>query len=165
MRDAKNIDSRNARDKQYWAESTNSPWKQGLFRHLYALGAVLRQEDNKFAIKVGIGAVLFALPNYIPSTADLFAQYRGEWGLLSYALVCSMTIGASNTTGVQRFLGRSSAKTPVAPGEVAKLTRPNGTPITIAREPRDVAHQCPCRIWLSLADPDSAHTTTKAERC
>jgi hypothetical protein len=34
--------------------------------------------------------------------------------------------------GVQRFLGRSAAKQPLSPGEVAKLTRPDGSPITIA---------------------------------
>jgi hypothetical protein len=35
--------------------------------------------------------------------------------------------------GVQRFLGQAAAKHNLAPGDVASLTRPNGTPITIAR--------------------------------
>lgn len=65
----------------------------------------LRREDVKFAIKVGIGAVLYAMFSFIPSTRPFYSQWRGEWGLLSYMLVCSMTIGASNTTGLQRFLG------------------------------------------------------------
>ncbi len=34
---------------------------------------------------------------------------------------------------VQRFLGGSAAKHGAAPGEVARLTRPDGKPITIAR--------------------------------
>ncbi len=65
----------------------------------------LRREDVKFAIKVGIGAVLYATISFIPSTRPFYSHWRGEWGLLSYMLVCSMTIGASNTTGFHRFLG------------------------------------------------------------
>jgi len=67
--------------------------------------APLRREDIKYAIKVGGGAVLYAMFSFIPSTRPIYSHWRGEWGLLSYMLVCSMTIGASNTTGLQRFLG------------------------------------------------------------
>jgi Fusaric acid resistance protein-like len=65
----------------------------------------LCQEDIRFACKVGIGAILYATISFIPSTRPFYQHWRGEWGLLSYMLVCSMTIGASNTTGIQRFLG------------------------------------------------------------
>ncbi|KAL4927421.1 transcriptional regulator of RNA polII, SAGA, subunit-domain-containing protein [Aspergillus undulatus] len=67
--------------------------------------AVFRRDDMKFAIKVGTGAALYALPSFIPSTRPFYSHWRGEWGLLSYMLVCSMTIGSSNTTGYARFLG------------------------------------------------------------
>jgi hypothetical protein len=66
---------------------------------------VFRRDDTKFAIKVGTGAALFALPSFLQSTRPFYSHWRGEWGLLSYMLVCSMTIGASNTTGYARFLG------------------------------------------------------------
>jgi hypothetical protein len=66
---------------------------------------VLRREDVKYAIKVGFGAMMFASFSFIPSTRPWYSRWRGEWGLLSYMLVCSMTIGASNTTGLQRFIG------------------------------------------------------------
>jgi hypothetical protein len=59
----------------------------------------------KFALKVGIGASLYALFAFIPLTRPFYQHWRGEWGLLSYMLVCSMTIGASNTTGWARFIG------------------------------------------------------------
>ncbi|KAE8145414.1 WD40 repeat-like protein [Aspergillus avenaceus] len=68
---------------------------------------IFRQDDTKFAIKVGTGAALYALPSFLPSTRPFYSHWRGEWGLLSYMLVCSMTIGASNTTGYARFLGTS----------------------------------------------------------
>ncbi|KAJ5635537.1 Transcriptional coactivator SAGA-type complex Ada1/Tada1 [Penicillium longicatenatum] len=64
-----------------------------------------RRDDTKYAIKVGAGAALYALPAFLPSARPFYQHWRGEWGLLSYMLVCSMTIGASNTTGYARFLG------------------------------------------------------------
>ncbi|KAF7714774.1 Uncharacterized protein PECH_007327 [Penicillium ucsense] len=67
--------------------------------------AFLRKDEAKFALKVGIGAALFALPSFISATRPVYLAWRGEWGLISYMLVCSMTIGASNTTGLARFLG------------------------------------------------------------
>ncbi|KAF2753721.1 hypothetical protein EJ05DRAFT_489894 [Pseudovirgaria hyperparasitica] len=64
-----------------------------------------RRDDIKFALKVGVGAILYAMWSFIPSTRPVYASFRGEWGLLSYMLVCSMTVGASNTTGFHRFGG------------------------------------------------------------
>ena len=105
VKDIPDPHSRRARDRQFWEESEKSRWKQYFSRKLYHAQIILSREDNKFAIKVGFGALLYALPAYIPSTRPIYSEWRGEWGLLSYMLVCSMTIGASNTTGVQRFLG------------------------------------------------------------
>ena len=76
-------------------------WTYSLYRRL----RVFRRDDVKFAIKVGIGAALYALPAFLPSTRSFFTHWRGEWGLVSYMVVCSMTIGASNTTGINRFIG------------------------------------------------------------
>lgn len=67
--------------------------------------SVFRQDDIRYAFKVGIGAVLYAMWAFVPATRDTYGHWRGEWGLLSYMLVCSMTIGASNTTGFHRFFG------------------------------------------------------------
>lgn len=72
---------------------------------LWKLLSVFRRDDTKFAIKVGVGAALYALPSFLASTRPFYQHWRGEWGLLSYMLVCSMTIGASNTTGFDRFFG------------------------------------------------------------
>lgn len=72
---------------------------------LYQLSRFFRRDDLKFAVKVGAGAALFAMFSFNTSTRRFYQHWRGEWGLLSYMLVCSMTIGASNTTGWQRFYG------------------------------------------------------------
>ena len=65
----------------------------------------LRRDDTKFAIKVGTGAALYAMPSFLEELRPIYSHWRGEWGLLSYMLVCSMTIGASNTTGFARAFG------------------------------------------------------------
>ena len=68
------------------------------------LGKMLR-DDIVFGVKVGIGASLWAALAFAEETRDWYNHYRGEWGLLSFMIVCSMTVGASNTTGWSRFLG------------------------------------------------------------
>ncbi|KAI4172160.1 MAG: hypothetical protein LQ343_003720 [Gyalolechia ehrenbergii] len=79
--------------------------KANLRYRLWKALAIFRRDDTKFAIKVGAGAAIYALPSFVSSTRPVYQHFRGEWGLLSYMLVCSMTIGASNTTGYARFFG------------------------------------------------------------
>ncbi|KAL4972963.1 Fusaric acid resistance protein-like-domain-containing protein [Aspergillus desertorum] len=73
--------------------------------HVWRPFDFFRRDEIKFALKVGIGAALYALPSFISVTRPIYLFWRGEWGLVSYMLVCSMTIGASNTTGIARFVG------------------------------------------------------------
>ena len=89
------IGVQSGRDGQKWSYSYR------LWRAL----RVFRRDDVKFAVKVGMGAALYALPSFLAATRPFYQHWRGEWGLLSYMLVCSMTIGASNTTGFARFFG------------------------------------------------------------
>lgn len=79
----------------------HQPWTRWLYRRLH----IFRRDDIKFAIKVGVGAILYSLPAFIISTRPFFTYWRGEWGLVSYMAVCCMTIGAANTTGINRFIG------------------------------------------------------------
>ena len=65
----------------------------------------LSREDVLFGVKVGIGAILWAMFAFIPATRPVYQQWRGEWGLLSFMIVAGMTTGASNTTSTARFLG------------------------------------------------------------
>ncbi|GAW16261.1 hypothetical protein ANO14919_056840 [Xylariales sp. No.14919] len=65
----------------------------------------LARDDIRFGLKVGIGATLYAMFAFIPGTMDIYRHWRGEWGLLSFMIVCSMTVGASNATGLARFTG------------------------------------------------------------
>jgi hypothetical protein len=90
-------------DELAWHDQPRA--KRVFFRYLYAVASFLRRDDIRFAIKVGVGALLYAAPSFIPATRPVYQHWRGEWGLVSYMLVCSMTIGASNTTGYSRVLG------------------------------------------------------------
>ncbi|KAF9891270.1 hypothetical protein FE257_004834 [Aspergillus nanangensis] len=83
----------------------NPPVKRKIAYRIWKSLEVFRRDDTKFAIKVGAGAALYALPSFLSATRPFYKHWRGEWGLLSYMLVCSMTIGSSNTTGYARFLG------------------------------------------------------------
>src|SRR5271170_5981029 len=106
----------------------HSVMQQKFFYKVYRNLSFLRQDDTKFAIKVGIGAALYALPAFIPATRHFYSQWRGEWGLLSYMLVCSMTIGGSNTTGYSRLYGTClAAILAIVAWEVA-----NGNPYLLA---------------------------------
>ncbi len=85
--------------------STGEGLKSSYSYRLWRALSVFRRDDVKFAVKVGIGAALYALPSFLAATRAFYQHWRGEWGLLSYMLVCAMTIGASNTTGFARFFG------------------------------------------------------------
>jgi len=93
----------------YRKSTRGDPYKpendQPLSYRIWVSLAVFRRDDLKYAAKVGIGAILYAMWSFFEPTRKLYGHWRGEWGLLSYMLVCSMTIGASNTTGFQRFAG------------------------------------------------------------
>ncbi|KAF3896960.1 Actin cortical patch component [Trichophyton interdigitale] len=95
------LEDKNKKDKASDAPFTKTTFRYKFWKALH----VFRRDDTKFAIKVGAGAALYALPSFMPETRPIYSAWRGEWGLVSYMLVCSMTIGASNTTGYARFLG------------------------------------------------------------
>lgn len=74
--------------------ANRKPW----YFAIYKACRFLRRDDTRFAIKVGFGAALYALPAFLEETRPFFLHWRGEWGLVSYMVVCCMTVGASNTT-------------------------------------------------------------------
>ncbi|TWU71221.1 hypothetical protein ED733_000783 [Metarhizium rileyi] len=94
------------RDVYSWQASSNEnkPLARVSKIVLKALRRIAR-DDTLFGIKVGFGAALWAMFAFLDATRPLYNHYRGEWGLLSFMIVCSMTVGASNTTGWSRFVG------------------------------------------------------------
>ncbi|KAH9991812.1 Fusaric acid resistance protein-like-domain-containing protein [Russula vinacea] len=72
---------------------------------LWAVGARLRDHDVKYALKTGLATAALAAPAFIPQTRPTFMEYRGEWALISFFVVMSPTIGATNFLSVHRVLG------------------------------------------------------------
>lgn len=95
------------RDTYNWeaAKDQSSRVVATLSQKLLRLMRRLARDDIRFGLKVGIGAILWAMFAFIPQTRETYQHWRGEWGLLSFMIVCSMTVGAANTTGWARFLG------------------------------------------------------------
>ncbi len=79
--------------------------KQNFWRQVNRLIHFFEREDIRFAIKVGVGAAVWAMFAFIRQTRPFYGHWRGEWGLLSYMLVCSMTSGGGNATAIARFNG------------------------------------------------------------
>jgi hypothetical protein len=72
---------------------------------LWAIGARLRDHDVKYAVKTGLATAVLAAPAFIERTRPTFLEYRGEWALISFFVVMSPTIGATNFLSVHRVLG------------------------------------------------------------
>ena len=62
-----------------------------------------RKPDIKFAVKVGVGALLLALPAFLENYRDVFTHWRLEWALLSYFVVMASSVGATTSTGFWRY--------------------------------------------------------------
>lgn len=94
------------RDNFSWeAASEGNKYVRKISQILLSVMRFLSRDDILFGFKVGIGAVAWAMFAYIPATRPIYKHWRGEWGLLSFMIVTSMTTGAANTTGFARFLG------------------------------------------------------------
>ncbi|KAJ7590150.1 Fusaric acid resistance protein-like-domain-containing protein [Mycena floridula] len=63
---------------------------------LWTIGTRLRERDTKYAIKTGIACALLAAPAFFDSTRPIFTAYWGDWALISFFVVMSPTIGATN---------------------------------------------------------------------
>ncbi|THH31394.1 hypothetical protein EUX98_g2773 [Antrodiella citrinella] len=83
----------------FWGKVKQSIW---------ALGARLKEQDLKYAIKAGMATAILAAPAFVESTRPTFVEYRGEWALISFFVVISPTIGATNFLGIHRVLGTMS---------------------------------------------------------
>ncbi|KUI73052.1 hypothetical protein VM1G_08196 [Cytospora mali] len=92
------------RDTFSWeAEPSASDIVKMLSQRILSFLRFLSRDDIRFGLKVGLGAMLWAMLAFIPETKPIYMHWRGEWGLLSFMIVCSMTVGAANTTGTTRI--------------------------------------------------------------
>lgn len=54
---------------------------------VWSIGARLRENDSKFAIKAGMATTMLAAPAFFDATRPIFNEYRGEWALISVRVV------------------------------------------------------------------------------
>lgn len=81
-----------------------SPWRRFQLS-LWAFGERMQDHDVKYAVKTGMATAMLAAPAFIEATRPTFMEYRGEWALISFFVVMSPTIGATNFLSVHRVLG------------------------------------------------------------
>ncbi|KAI0319004.1 Fusaric acid resistance protein-like-domain-containing protein [Amylostereum chailletii] len=72
---------------------------------IWRVGARMGDHDIKYAIKAGMATAMLAAPAFFEVTRPKFMEYRGEWVLISFFVVMSPTIGATNFLSVHRVLG------------------------------------------------------------
>ncbi|KAI1362143.1 ribosomal protein L19 [Xylaria arbuscula] len=122
----------NRRENLRWSDAPADGWWDRIVRKtsptIYRFLNFLARDDIRFGLKVGIGATLYAMFAFIPETMEIYRHWRGEWGLLSFMIVCSMTVGASNATGLARFTGTVMGAAFV----VINWLIANGNPVALA---------------------------------
>ncbi|TFK74268.1 hypothetical protein BDN72DRAFT_760046 [Pluteus cervinus] len=74
-------------------------------QRLWALGKRLGERDMKYALKAGMATALLAAPAFFEQTRGIFVDFWGDWALISFFVVISPTIGATNYLGLQRISG------------------------------------------------------------
>ncbi|KAF8893583.1 hypothetical protein BD779DRAFT_1507033 [Infundibulicybe gibba] len=72
---------------------------------LWIIGKRLGERDTKYAIKAGMATAILAAPAFFDSTRQFFIAYWGDWALISFFIVISPTIGATNHLSTHRILG------------------------------------------------------------
>ncbi|KAJ7762513.1 Fusaric acid resistance protein-like-domain-containing protein [Mycena metata] len=80
-------------------------WIGRIKRSLWAIGKRLTESDMKYAVKAGMATAMLAAPAFFDSTRQYFVGLGGDWALISFFIVISPTIGATNFLSLHRVLG------------------------------------------------------------
>ncbi|KAJ7162250.1 Fusaric acid resistance protein-like-domain-containing protein [Mycena filopes] len=80
-------------------------WIGRIKRSLWTVGKRLTESDTKYAVKAGMATALLASPAFFDSTRAFFVAFGGDWALISFFIVISPTIGATNFLSLHRVLG------------------------------------------------------------
>ena len=73
------------------------------FQHTQNVLHFFRWRNMRFSIKVGMGMAIYALLASIPDTRLTYPHVCSEWGLVSFMIVMSITLGLTNNSGNQRI--------------------------------------------------------------
>ncbi|KAJ6507413.1 Fusaric acid resistance protein-like-domain-containing protein [Mycena vitilis] len=80
-------------------------WIGKIKQQLWTIGKRLTESDMKYAVKAGMATALLAAPAFFDATRPIFVELWGDWALISFFIVISPTIGATNYLSLHRVLG------------------------------------------------------------
>ncbi|KAF9049707.1 Fusaric acid resistance protein-like-domain-containing protein [Panaeolus papilionaceus] len=80
-------------------------FKGKIYQSIWEFSKRLNERDIKYAIKAGMATAILASPAFIAAARPTFVAYYGDWALISFFVVISPTIGATNYLSAQRVLG------------------------------------------------------------
>ncbi|KAJ7678692.1 Fusaric acid resistance protein-like-domain-containing protein [Mycena rosella] len=80
-------------------------WIGRIKQQLWTIGKRLTERDTKYAVKAGMATAVLAAPAFFDKTRPLFVELWGDWALISFFIVISPTIGATNFLSLHRVLG------------------------------------------------------------
>ncbi|KAJ7467034.1 Fusaric acid resistance protein-like-domain-containing protein [Mycena latifolia] len=80
-------------------------WIGRIKQQVWAIGKRLTESDTKYAVKAGMATALLAAPAFFDKTRPIFVDLWGDWALISFFIVISPTIGATNFLSLHRVLG------------------------------------------------------------
>ncbi|KAJ7830460.1 Fusaric acid resistance protein-like-domain-containing protein [Mycena olivaceomarginata] len=80
-------------------------WVGKIKQHLWTTGRRLAESDMKYAFKAGMATALLAAPAFFETTRPIFLGLWGHWAVISFLVVISPTIGATNFLSLHRVLG------------------------------------------------------------
>ncbi|KAF7376656.1 ArAE-2 domain-containing protein [Mycena sanguinolenta] len=80
-------------------------WIGKLKQWLWTVGKRLTESDTKYAVKAGMATAILAAPAFFDTTRPYFVDLWGDWALISFFIVISPTIGATNYLSLHRVLG------------------------------------------------------------
>ncbi|KAJ6594590.1 Fusaric acid resistance protein-like-domain-containing protein [Mycena capillaripes] len=80
-------------------------WIGKIKQQLWTIGKRLTERDTKYAVKAGMATALLAAPAFFDATRPIFVDLYGDWALISFFIVISPTIGATNFLSLHRVLG------------------------------------------------------------
>ncbi|THU95504.1 hypothetical protein K435DRAFT_723585 [Dendrothele bispora CBS 962.96] len=72
---------------------------------IWSVGKRMSERDIKYAIKAGMATALLAAPAFFDVTRPFVLEYNVDWALISFFVVMSPTIGATNFLGLHRVFG------------------------------------------------------------
>lgn len=72
---------------------------------VWKLSKFTRSNDFQFGFRVGIGALILSALAFSDYTRHIFIEYRGEWSLVTYAIIMNKSLGGTAMTVKWRFLG------------------------------------------------------------